>query len=347
MTFIVNIKIYLDFSAKCVASWLLFCCNIVQEGKKIDFLFILPILFTSCLKEELSVPLPAPSDATIRTIRLESNYKNQIYFSFEKDSVIAANLKTDWDFSIDSDIASKIRLNQAKYMFAMEDKTPFRQMADTTGFDKYKHWDASNVPDSLSLKDWKLGKSYIVDFGIDETGYSFGLKKVKFTRTNGVYIQIETSNLDATNYQSYNIRTTSNCSKVYFSTKYKELVNIEPETNNWDVCFTQYMHTFYSPFIPYLVVGALTNPVTVQVSVDSLSKFSDLTLSEVKKMKFCTQTDMIGYDWKNYLNGVYTLNAHKNYIIKKDNGMYFKLHFLDFYNDKGQKGYPKFEYKRL
>ncbi len=311
-----------------------------------SILFFITFFFSSCLKEEIAVPLPPPSDAITQTIDLEPNYKNQVYFNLEKSSVVSTNLKTDWDFSIDNDIASIVRLNQAKYMFAVEDKNPFGQKTDTIGFEKQKKWDACNVPDTLCLINCKYGRSYIIDFGIDELGNSFGFRKVKITK-NGSSFLIETANLDATEYQYFNIKTLGNCNRVHISMKKKALVQIEPDVQNWDLCFTQYMHTFYKPYIPYLVVGALTNPITIQSAVDSTTKFEEINIKSAQKLKFCTQTDMIGYDWKNYINGVYTINRHKNYIIRKDNGLYFKIRFVDFYNDKGQKGYPKFEYKRL
>ncbi|HRS01468.1 MAG TPA: HmuY family protein [Bacteroidota bacterium] len=42
-----------------------------------------------------------------------------------------------------------------------------------------------------------------------------------------------------------------------------------------------------------------------------------------------------------------TKNNTKDYIIKSVNGYLYKLHFTAFYNEKGVKGYPKFEFQKL
>ena len=56
---------------------------------------------------------------------------------------------------------------------------------------------------------------------------------------------------------------------------------------------------------------------------------------------------MIGYDWKSYNSGTYEVDINKNYIIKTTEDLYYKIHFIDFYNDQGEKGTPKFEISSL
>jgi len=36
-----------------------------------------------------------------------------------------------------------------------------------------------------------------------------------------------------------------------------------------------------------------------------------------------------------------------NYVIRDRDGFFYKLRFIDFSNDMGEKGYPKFEFVRL
>jgi hypothetical protein len=58
--------------------------------------------------------------------------------------------------------------------------------------------------------------------------------------------------------------------------------------------------------------------------------------------------DEIGYDWKiwNMSANKYTM-ANKIYIIKDVRDNYFKLKFVDFYDDNGKKGYPKMAWELL
>ncbi len=62
-----------------------------------------------------------------------------------------------------------------------------------------------------------------------------------------------------------------------------------------------------------------------------------------------SNVDVIGYSWKEYNFGssTYEVDPSKNYIIKTTEGMYYKIHFIDFYNDQGDKGTPVFETQLL
>ena len=65
----------------------------------------------------------------------------------------------------------------------------------------------------------------------------------------------------------------------------------------------------------------------------------------ISMYEFNNQQDDIGYNWKYYDfdNEIYNVDLYINYIIKNQEERYFKLHFLDFYNNNGEKGYPLFE----
>lgn len=54
---------------------------------------------------------------------------------------------------------------------------------------------------------------------------------------------------------------------------------------------------------------------------------------------------MNGFDGSgDFGKGAYIINPNINYVLQTANGIY-KLHFIGFYNDAGEKGYPKFEYQ--
>jgi hypothetical protein len=35
------------------------------------------------------------------------------------------------------------------------------------------------------------------------------------------------------------------------------------------------------------------------------------------------------------------------YVVRTSEGLFYKIHFIDFYNETGLKGYPKFEIAAL
>jgi hypothetical protein len=75
----------------------------------------------------------------------------------------------------------------------------------------------------------------------------------------------------------------------------------------------------------------------------------DITREHALELEFSSRADVIGYDWKyyNFDAGVYTVVPDMNYVIRDRDGFFYKLRFIDFNNDVGEKGYPKFEFVRL
>jgi hypothetical protein len=97
------------------------------------------------------------------------------------------------------------------------------------------------------------------------------------------------------------------------------------------------------------VVGVLLNPNGVATARDSIHDFMDIEADSIRGLEYTTQADVISYDWKYYDfdAGVYTIVPDMNYVIRDTDGFFYKLRFIDFYNDEGVKGYPTFESVRL
>ena len=84
-------------------------------------------------------------------------------------------------------------------------------------------------------------------------------------------------------------------------------------------------------------------------ATDTINKFTDIDLNMIDQYNFTDMQNEIGYDWKkyNFTSQNYTVNSEITYIISDVDNRYFKLHFIDFYNDNGEKGSPKFEIQEL
>jgi hypothetical protein len=97
------------------------------------------------------------------------------------------------------------------------------------------------------------------------------------------------------------------------------------------------------------VTGVLSNRNNVEVAVDSVNDFAAITFAQVSQLNFSKSLDAIGYDWKNYdfESGAYTVNSKITYIIRNYSGLTYKLRFIGFYNDTGEKGYPVIEHQLL
>ena len=68
-----------------------------------------------------------------------------------------------------------------------------------------------------------------------------------------------------------------------------------------------------------------------------------------QSLTLSSRRDAIGYDWKLFdrLSGKYTVNYKRIFVVRNSRNEWFKLRFTDYYNDLGQRGYPKFEFERL
>ena len=95
------------------------------------------------------------------------------------------------------------------------------------------------------------------------------------------------------------------------------------------------------------MVGVLLNPLSTQAGVDSTLAFEKIDISNVRSFKLNQKPDAIGYDWKEYIGGLYSIQFEYNYIINTQKGSFHKMRFVDFYDSKGNKGTPTFEYQRL
>jgi hypothetical protein len=307
-------------------------------------------LLSGCFKEETPVVPHDKGDVITRSINLAFDYRYQVYYSLDKDSAISRNLKTDWDLAFESNTeGAKVLLNPAKYMSSWKtDKTDIDLLTDTTGFFENRAWDAANHPDSMAIGDVRqLTKSFWLDRGYNEKGDPLDFYKIQFLSADDKKYVIKIAQDKGDKGKVYEIFRNKDKNFVHFSFNTTSTVAIEPSYKDWDLQFTQYIHTFSNPYLPYLVTGVILNPYNTTAIADSTLDFKKIDINIAKNVKLSQKLDVIGFAWKNFINNTYTINTHWNYIIRDSKGFYYKLHFIDFYNESGTKGSPKFEVQKL
>jgi hypothetical protein len=89
----------------------------------------------------------------------------------------------------------------------------------------------------------------------------------------------------------------------------------------------------------------------VEVALDSLIGYLNITSTNITNLKFSKTSDAIGHDWKSVVitgtTASYAVRPKNTYIIKSNRGNYYKLRFTGFFNDSGAPGYPRFEVRGL
>ena len=332
--------------------------------------FISAFAFTSCFREDTLLP-PYQPDPEIKQIIIPMAeeddivgvvFKNQVFFEFETG--LTHTVKRDiWDIAFETTPEGyHVMLNGANYMEAANAGlvafgTAFTQEdMDNYSFD----FDASTGNlDSTVIGEWldretglSHGDVFLINRGFDGSLQERGYIKFQLLWAKNDTVAFQYGDLE--NQLSYTAEVyvgdqTTNF--VYFSFETNEPVQVGPPKTDWDLCFTYYSYR-YPDGIPYWLTGALANRYQVRTAEvqDSSMVFETLTLADTSRFKMTKAIDEIGFDWKEYLFGPparYVVYSDRIFILQDNRGIYYKLRFLDFYNDKGQRGFPTFEYAEL
>ncbi|MCE5305013.1 hypothetical protein LLG34_04885 [bacterium] len=337
--------------------------------KIIGVLFLINFVLISCIPTEHPVQPHERGDVATGSIEMGSLYPNQVFYSLESNSVVSSNLFMDWDieFSCIPDTFA-IKLNGARMMRVLNThKVKFDEISanDTAGIatDSWQYDNPAGVLDSTAIGTWweelkpneAISKQeiYIIDRGTNERGKHTGFLKFQILGLENNTYYVRFSNLDGSN--DVQIEIPINPSKNFIQLSFNDsgkVLSIEPDYNQWDLLFTRYSELLYTnDGVPtwYGVTGALINSRLVKAILDTSKPFDEITYQDVKSLQLSNKLNVIGSDWKWYdlSKGVYSVLPNKVYIIQSVNGFIYKLHFVAFYNDKGVKGYPKFDFQKL
>ena len=330
-------------------------------------LFFSLAILSSCFKEDEKIPPYDRGDRITVKIEMTQNYQYQVYYSLNENKVIESNDKKAFDLAFESTLdGTHILLNTANFMLAaVTNETQLENVSSPDGIELHFDVSSGNL-DSTAIGNWfsinvsdtiYTGYVYVIDRGYDELGNILGFRKIIFDSLKNDTYYFRYSNMDNTGYTEASIHKVSGSNFVYYSfVDPLGVVQTEPPKGDYEVLFTQYTTLLYTnigePY-PYLVTGVLLNRFQTYVSFDSIHHFDSISMDIAQNMTFTNQMDRIGYDWKKVVGDVetgqvsYVVRPEWNYIIRANDGFYYKMRFVGFYNELGEKGYPTFEYQRL
>ena len=344
--------------------------------KKAAILTFIALSFSSCFKKEDPIQLPIGT-SEIKTLFLGNDYENEMYFDLSTGSYMQKQ-RLEWDMRFETtdngwgifvNTGANIKVRRLDLHHLDEGKN-----FDTTAFMQLPILQESpdGKAENSAFKDWKTyklgsGASQIHGIYIVELSHTIGPKRFKRFQIESVddtaYTCVITDLFDAAgdsiffNNNKTIIRKNKSQNYTYLSFKnYTHIVqNQEPDKDKWDFVFARYTHLFpgilpNGALFPYNVTGVLSSKNNVAIARDSLLNFGDIKGTMINNYTYSTDANAIGFDWKSHsfsAAGTYTVNSKLTYIIRDTDGYYYKLRFLDFYNAKGEKGYPKFEYEQI
>lgn len=334
----------------------------------ISLLFLQTFLLTSCFKEDEPVVPSRPGNVTTKVIEMLPDYSVQTYFSLSSGEEVSTNLKEIWDLGLSCSADDyALILNSSRFIkVAHTESDVFDVTYTSEGFIWVFDESTGNPAENAIGKWWEnteagpvsLNEVMLIDRGIDSEGLPAGFLKMllQIDATTRV-VSVKIANLDGTEERTFSFTKQNDRRYVTLSFESgQNEIQPEPVQTTWDLLFTQYTTLLFTntgePY-PYLVTGVLINDTLVSAVLDSVTPFDSISREMAENISLSTRRDVIGYDWKKVIGDVSTGNVTyvaqpgMVYIIRNADGFYFKLRFIDFYSELGQKGYPTFEYQRL
>lgn len=314
-------------------------------------LICLSLGFTACDREELPVPPHTAGETQESSFDLGPDYRWQAFFDFGTGQFVGQNLKTEWDLGFETTADGyHIVLNSAKAMYTLPILTSdWASVTDTVGLAAGKRWDSpTGNLDSTAIGDWRAtAQVVVIDRGYDWLGRHQGFRKLQVQGVDAQQFQVRIGKLDGSEDSTLIIAKDSAYNFTFFSfDNGGETVTIEPPKRDWDIYLGQYLEILPEP---YLVTGVLLNPYGTSAVMDSSKTYAEIDYDHAIDLPLSEIRNVIGYAWKYYhfSSGTYRVLPEMNYILQDQAGHRYKLHFIDFYNDQGQKGSPRWEYQLL
>ena len=152
------------------------------------------------------------------------------------------------------------------------------------------------------------------------------------------------SNIDNTDsvYLKVSKRSYPKRMYVYYNVITKQLLDREPDIDQWDMVWTKYksMVDFNGTKVPYSVTGVLSNPAT-KVAKNLGKKCNEVWLAN-KKAKVSPSISAIGSDWKTFTGTTYTVTDTFVYFITARDSANYKVTMKSFTG--GSKGKTTFNF---
>jgi hypothetical protein len=285
-----------------------------------------------------------------------ASYANEVYYSLS-DGEISSTPRDQWDLAFGTDgmdINILANSGAATEVYTYPDgNTSAWDNVDITNIDSWAMM--SNSADT-----WTEGALIRNKIAGDDFDYGWGrynisthqisgdslfvvkttagnYKKLWIVNKNPISTvnqwEIKYANIDGSDEQHIFINANDYSDKqfVFFSMENNELIDIQPETEDWDLLFTKY----FDPAIQYYVSGVLSNDA--RISVQQIDAVIQDEYEDYEESEFSASISTIGYDWKtvDYMTGEYAVNEARVYFIKEllnnsSDSTYWKLYFTGF-----------------
>ena len=307
------------------------------------------MLLAGCMEHEIPVTPHVPGEVEITNVTMGSDYGTQKYYNLSTREVVASNDNYDWDIALKCAMGNNIvRLNSSKFMSVS--KTASLYFTEDISEKYVSSLEYTHEYESGQNADFSIGdvsseaNLMILKLGYDIEDNEIGYYRLMIDSVNNDGYFIRYADLELTYDSTVFIPRNDDIEWIHFSMITHEVLQLEPETGDWDLLFTRYTELLDGE-TNYQVVGVLSPPNGTLISDISQFSFNEIKEANWDTLDFTSNWNEIGYDWKLYdmTVGEYTVDAERCFAIHCPDGREFVIRFLDFYDEMGNLGSITFE----
>lgn len=350
-------------------------------------------LTLSCLKEDDGIiEIPPLEGATIAPQVGGAAQPNQVWVDLSNpENSTVVNQRTDWDLGFYNGDKFKVILNNSILMAAAAVDSHDIDAVTESDFselisilDPAAGWPEIYI-DDLAGKYLEENGTAIAEISADEAenqvyllklgydtyqgsdippysvytiGESRGYKKVRILRNDENSYKIQYADLNASTHSEFIVQKSTTHHFSFFSFDSENLVQIQPEKKNWDICFTIWNNVIegYGTYTypDFIINNTMDGVGTYQITTDPLtleSDYQNFTINDVDESLFVYDDQRaIGSSWRSTVSGTTStpvVYGDRFYVLKDPDGILFKIRFLSMLDENNMRGYPKFEYEPL
>lgn len=277
-------------------------------------------------------------------ISMGSSYINDIYYSLQ-NGIISTVERTNWELAFATNsYDSNIRINSGAGVTLHEVSDDINEWDNITEqglnaielMNSNTSWEeGAFVQNSSGGLNYGWG-NYNTETHIIEAckvyiiNYNNLSKKIKIDNLNFGTYNFTIANLDGTDEELISVPAAEYQDKnfVYYSLSNGEILDREPNSDEWDLLFTKYIEDLYNnPSDPmyYNVMGVLTNHnLVAEYNGDLEAEPSILDLDTTR------YTNTIGYDWKEFSGTYQIVQNRAYYILDQDEEISYRIIFQAF-----------------
>jgi hypothetical protein len=299
------------------------------------FAILVSALLAGCFEKDIAIE---PTSRLNKTVVLDAGESKQMtnYYSLEEDTLLAQINPMTWDIEYSEGV---LTINGFRSMQAARSEKVWVDLKDTVGLE----FKFLTVDYSKSMWSLQEDQVYVLEMGFDEEYRSLGYYKFWYhLKDNKVLLKF--AKLEGSNFTELELVE----SDFHYSLLNQEFIEV-PFAYQYDIAFGKYTDYVIFPDeqTDYLVTGVLLGDAQ---AVKLNAHFESVYTSTIDTLSFTSMLKTtVGWDWKYYnlSAGAYTMRENQIFIIKAKEDFYYKLRFVDFYNNEGISGHTSFEYTLL